>query len=431
MRERTLRIGHWSLWIVLVLAVALRVTYLAKTPYTVREHDVAAHIDYIHYMAEHWSVPPADDGWEFHQPPFYYAVAGLVWSAGTAAGWERDSILIGIQILSILFSVLFVIIAWWIGRMVFAQKRIGEWAAFLLVVAVFPALLLTSSRITNDSLAVAMGGLSIALLLQWHKSGNRRDWYLLAVALSFFLLTKITGLLLIPVALGLYAWRERLQWKKAMAPLAMFLLILAALTAWYPLVRMHELTDRSAIPGEEGLDPGVLLPTAPENFLTFHPVKIVEIPYVNPWSDESRRQYFWEYWFRSAFLGEWNFEDALLPWSRAVLVGGLGLMFFAFVGLWTTFQRGRAMEWWVLPAALVFLVFLGGAVAYRFQNTCACAQDFRYVFPVVIPWALFVAAGVGSAFGRWTGVWRIIGTAWIVMFGAVVSAFYILLPFAR
>ncbi len=415
--------GPWILWMILLLAIVLRVTYLAKTPYSVREHDVAAHIDYISYMAEHRRVPPAADGWEYHQPPLYYAASAVIWKTGAAVGWERDTQLFAVQIFSVFLSLAFVAIAAWIGRMIFGRKRMAEWAAFVLLIAIFPGLLIAGSRISNDSLAMVLSALAVALLLRWYRDGKTRDWYLLGIALSLAFLAKVAAVLLLPVALGLYAWKHRAQWKHHIAPLAVFVLIVAALTAWYPAVRLHEQSARAAIPGTEGLDPGVLLPTTPVNFLTFNPVKIVQIPYLDPWDDASRRQYFWEYWFRSAFLGEWNFGDALLPWSRAVLVGGLGMLFCAIVGLWQALRHGRNAEWWVLPVVAVAVVLLAGAVGYRFVNTCACAQDFRYSFPVVIPWALFAALGARYL--------RVAGGTWLLTCTAFVGVFYFLLPYAR
>ena len=427
MRERLLQIGRWSLWVILFLAIVLRVTYLVKTPYSVREHDVEAHIDYIEYMAEFGRIPAAADGWEYYQPPLYYAVSAVLWKAGDSAGWEYDTRLLSVQIFSVLLSIIFVVIAWWIGRMIFGHKRMEEWEAFVLIIAVFPSLLLTSSRITNDSLAVVMSGLTVAMLLQWYRSGKSRDWYLLAVVLSLALLTKMTAVLFVCVALGVFLWKYRAQWRQAVIPLLIFLLIIAALTAWYPAVRFHENVDRAVIPGVEGLDPGVLLPTKPMNFLTFNPVKVVEIPYNNPWDDASRRQYFWEYWFRSAFLGEWNFEERMMTASRAVLLGGLGLLVFAIVGLWMTVRRGWKAEWWVLPVVAVGLMLLAGAVGYRFVNTCSCAQDFRYSFPFVIPWGLFAAAGLASLPKKIRGA----GWAWLLLCAAAVVVFFTVLPSMR
>jgi hypothetical protein len=47
---------------------------------------VGGHIDYVQYMFTHWSVPPAQGGWEFYQPPLYYFLSALWMQAGQLLG---------------------------------------------------------------------------------------------------------------------------------------------------------------------------------------------------------------------------------------------------------------------------------------------------------------------------------------------------------
>src|SRR3954467_10146256 len=46
----------------------------------VRAYDGYAHFSYIWFLAENWRIPLPTSGWEFFQPPLYYAVMAWLWN---------------------------------------------------------------------------------------------------------------------------------------------------------------------------------------------------------------------------------------------------------------------------------------------------------------------------------------------------------------
>ena len=98
---------------------ALRVVYVLGTYYSERAHDTGPHIDYAKYLATHLRLPPAGGGWEFFQPPLYYAVAAAWLRAGAALGQTTESILSTLQFFSLLCSLATFGAVLWIGAMLF------------------------------------------------------------------------------------------------------------------------------------------------------------------------------------------------------------------------------------------------------------------------------------------------------------------------
>jgi hypothetical protein len=72
-------------------ALAVLCCYWSATSWSQRAYDVktfgeTGHIDYVVYLADHGSLPPLDQGWEYYQPPFYYEGAALTWRWAKWAG---------------------------------------------------------------------------------------------------------------------------------------------------------------------------------------------------------------------------------------------------------------------------------------------------------------------------------------------------------
>jgi hypothetical protein len=99
--------------------IALRTLYMLGTYYSERAHDTGPHIDYVKYLAANLRLPPAGGGWEFFQPPLYYAAAAAYLRAGTAVGQSAESILETLQAFSLICSVATLLVSLWIGVMLF------------------------------------------------------------------------------------------------------------------------------------------------------------------------------------------------------------------------------------------------------------------------------------------------------------------------
>ncbi len=399
----------WVFLLILLLGLTLRIIYLWQTPFFDREHDVNAHIDYIRFVADNWTIPPSNAGWEFHQAPLYYFVVAPFYALGRSLGWNDDLTLRGIQILSLAFSAitLFSVVA--IGRRLFPKREKLQQVLFMLGLVTLPALIINATPISNDALFHPLSFLFFALLIRWWQTEKWRDWHWMVLVAIAAWLTKASALLFVPIAFGCLLLKTTLPVQKRITHGLIAAVAIMILGGWLIAWRTMAETNPVMLPFNEvqGLSDSVLVRNSWENFLVFRPAQFIAIPYNLPHSDDAGRQYFWEYFLRSAFSGEWNFGSLLAPLHSATLFLSLLLVLAAI--------RGVAKTTWksLLSAAPVWLTgifVLVGALMYRIDTPCACNQDFRFSPLLAIPAFFFIVQGI-----RYKGT-----------FGAITESIYVL-----
>ncbi len=158
-----------GLYSVLVLGVMLRLVYFFSTSWMMRTNDLSGHIDYINYVRNYWTVPQWDKGWSYFQAPLYYFISALWWKSAALAGEDLRSVLRGLQSLSLLYSTGFLFFALWTLRLLAQQAKphfpLNSAALFI---AVYPGTMLSTVRISNDSLAQFLIAAAIMAWLAIH-----------------------------------------------------------------------------------------------------------------------------------------------------------------------------------------------------------------------------------------------------------------------
>jgi hypothetical protein len=371
---------------------ALRIVYVLGTYYSERAHDTGPHLDYARYLAANLRLPPAGGGWEFFQPPLYYAIAAAFLRGGAALGQRTESIFAVLQLFSLACALVTLGAALWIGAMLFpARIDRGRRRLFALAVAALPSLVFMASPISNDPMYEALSFVAGALLVFWWRHDSTRAWYAGIVVACLAVNTKSSGLVLLPIALTCLALRIDIPWRVRLRRVAASLAITVVGVASIPLMRAA--TDPTArrlvTMNVDGLPPALTLPSAPRNILTFDPAQVVVHPENFPWDDSQRRQFLLEFFFRSAFFGEYTFAPRLQPLERAILASALlGLPLIAFGA---AREFGDAHPVWPMPvsAAALLAVF----VLYRIKFPYAPSQDFRYVTFLAVPLTFFAVRG--------------------------------------
>lgn len=393
----TLRPPQWValLGLILTAATLLRVFYVLATPYWVRGHDTDGHIEYIEYIAENWQLPKPNEGWEYWHPPLYY-VKGAAWmSAGEALGLNRMERLFSLQIMALLLSLLTLGICVWIGWMLFEKKeRPIALPWFTAAIAFIPSLIFNAARINNDVLAITLAFAAIGCLIAWWKKQTWKMWIAVAVLIGLHLLTKNTGLLLLPVVFGSLLLARGVTWKRKAILGGISLGIIVLLSGWFTVYRHLQNTNQDMIVGNTGtLNSGLSIPNSVAAFTVFNPLKVIAIPYNNPWDDAARRQYFWEYWYRSAFFGEFHFgEDRKLMASWILVWSMLSFLVVIAGFLWAMRRKFHDS----LPMLLTLVVFALGHAAFRMEYAFGSSQDFRYALLVLLPLAYYLTVGLLS-----------------------------------
>ena len=203
-------------WIaaIAVLFVVLCVAYNLATPYRtsatynaislpdIGAPDEIAHVNYIHYLLGNKSFPvmqvPADENYEAHQPPLYYLLASPVSAIGSIINEQAEGFLL--RLLSTLIGLITLYFIYRTGRVIFPTGLIPigatAFAAFL------PMQIALFSSVTNDTLMEMFFAIAAFKLVRdvyegWSYSRAVRFGIIIGLAL----LTKTTGLLLIPTAI--------------------------------------------------------------------------------------------------------------------------------------------------------------------------------------------------------------------------------------
>ncbi len=391
-----------ALWI-LGCGLLARALYGIFTPYDTRAYDSAAHLEYVKYLASHLRLPPAS-GWEFHQPPLYYEMTSAFVRAGHLVGWSLPMTIPWIQLLSIAFSCLSLLAAAWVGLQLIRNTRSMEFLVFLALIAGLPALIMLSSRISNDVLITVEIFAAAGLLCRWHREHRVLDWYLLWLLAGIAFLTKLNGLC-IPIAvcvLVLFTGRAlRPGLRQWAGGIALFL----ALTVWLPLLRIHERPGdvrNLLLTGKASITSHLKIRHAPEDFLIFNPVAMLRQPFNTPYSNDGRRSNALEYLFRSALFGE--FHTFPVPWlPRDVLILALLLLPWMVYGLRDTLHRERKDT----PLTILFLTTLVLWLAYLTIFQFSPEQDFRFSPFFAVAGAYFIARGIqhGGKYWQTFGLW--------------------------
>ncbi len=405
------------------LATVLRWWYVFVTPFNTRGHDTDAHIDYIQFVLRTFRIPLAVDSWEFHQPPLYYFLAAIVAKLSTWAGYTWTAVLGILQGFSLLLSIITYGIALWISTLLIPRQDGRSRLLYGALLAVFPSLVFLASAISNDPLYQCLVIAVVAFLLHWWHTGKWRSWYATVFLIALASLTKVSASAFIPLAFFCLLVRRKVRWRTKFLHGFLGFLLIVVLSGWLPVMRLMEPNPiRTLTLGNDGMNGQLLIPNKPSSFLVFNPVQILKIPYNNPWNDGSRRTYFWEYFFRSAFFGEYDFPGLVRPFAVSTLFFGLLMLPFIVAGfLWSILRRTYAL----LPIWLLTLLIITSSLSYRFRFPYAPNQDFRFVVVLLIPLAFFAVAGTRLLPDKW----KFAGDFLLLALVISCSCFLLLIPF--
>lgn len=400
-----------SAWLIVAVTFGcfLRILYFFQTSSTVRAHDVDGHLEYIRYIMSHWTIPPLKDGWEFFQAPLYYYVSALITTLGTYWGLAA-SMTLHLQITALCYSIGSLLAAVWIGKHLFHRK--GERLAslfFILIVGLTPSIVFFAARINNDVLAHLLAFLTLALIMRWWQIGTNAYLVTSVIMLSFAVLTKTSALLLVPVLFLLLMLRQGLSRRKRIVCMGIALSILLLLTGWYFVLRFGIEHQNSVVANVTNLNGALRVDVSIATLGEFNPIRMIQIPFNNPWSDTAGRQYFWEYFFRSAFFGEFEHSRTLLPLASFLIAFALALMPFMVFGLVLSLRKYRMQS---LPLLLTSLILVLGQTIFRQRNPFSTAEDFRHSVILIIPAAYYIALGIEESTAGWRLVGRFFFAGW-------------------
>ena len=416
----------------LVAGAALRTLYVLTTPAAVRGHDAGKHLDYVRYVAAHWSLPLPHEGFEFYQPPLYYVLAApLVRLAHWRGAVDGDAWFL-LQLVALGLSVA----ALWLAlgtlrALLAAAARSGDAgrmrADFVVggsLLAVFTSLVFFAARINNDVLVQATSFGGLALLVAFWRSQRTATWAAFSLCVGLGLVTKSNTLVVAATGVVCLAAARAIDAPRKSRLAALLAGVVAAVAGWFVLPRWLE--ERRAkgflVSNTSWLNHKLILKNTADSLLGVHPLQVLEHPYNTPWSDAGGRQ-LWGYFVRSSLFGEFGFGAGMVPLCRALLVLLSLLTAVGLCGWWTSLRHRFRQD---LPLHALVALSLASQFAFRVMSPFSPSQDFRYSFLLVLPFAYFVALGL-----RDLPVWlrRTATVAWAAF--VVGSAFFVVTLWAK
>lgn len=392
--------------VMIALGVALRFGFYLDLPkYDKFGHDVDGHVAYVKYIAENHAIPADNECWTCYHPPVYFVASVPAWEMGRISG---PLALEGLQVESLLFSILFLFVACGFFKEFLTGAPFKIATALM---AFWPVLILVSPRIGNDQLFYLLHAVCVLCGYKYLKSGVGKYLVIAAVATALAIWTKSTGMVTLGTlalfAVGGYVtnFRSLIPSKTEVAGWLIFVLTIAGVAV------DRLLGDSDLVGNSQSLHSGLKIGNAIGNFVYFDLKSFLTEPYTSPWTDGLGREYFLNYMFKTSLFGEFKLLETAMGKILATVISMsfLGMVVVAARGFWSTKLRG--VHWILLLQAVAFvaaLAFLRNKIPF------SCSNDFRYIVPVLLSFVPFVSMGLhvdGSS-----TKWKVFGYAQVIIF---------------
>jgi hypothetical protein len=385
----------WFLVATVLAGTLVYANYLGYTSLAERNYDGPAHVEYIQSIAEQRRLPDVFACGACGHPPLYYALAALWSKVAAVGGWLPLEL--RLQWLSLLLFFSFVVFALLILRSRL-ERPVPLWMAAALVVF-WPSSVLNSVRVHNDALAAPLMLASIYFILAWDEHGRARDFRAALATAALSLLTKSTGYavavtLLLFAVLRLRSTRWHRESVKQCAVAVLVLTTAAALAAGARESREPSTLCQKVLGHACG---GRYVPPVadtPSRFLSFDAGDFLRRTDTMP--DDPERDYFLNRLAKSSLFGVMPLGEELATTRHRALgiVMSASLLLMTAVGaLSLSFLRGVNWRRYrvVVAAAAIMLAFL---VAFRLRLPNPFHEDFRHIFPALVPLCLGYVAVV-------------------------------------
>ena len=422
--------------VVFVITVLLRIYYVIMTKYTFLQHDswtfdaTAGHVAYVFRLADNGLRPLDVDPaslWSFYNPPLSYYLGAAWVCAGRAFGLADAQAAESLQWLSLAYSVG----ATYVGYLVLRQARLEGRALALgfCAWALVPFFVPLSGSIGPDGLLTLLSLATLLLLMRWYEDPTLARALRAGVCLGLALMTKTTAALLLLPALASLILRlvsargsYRIDIHGTIDQVVAALVPAAVLGGWwhvYAHLRFgmpfgyFQKVDPTDAMNRSGFGLAQrLLPWWSGGFDPFlHLASDYSIPLIA---------------LKSATFDEFVPDNPLLGFvgMLLLLIGAL-LTIAVFVGISRAAINLRSKTFGVKAGTIfmgvVLLSYVLGLVYFSLSEPFSCSSNFRYIVPVALPAAYFVAQLDRKDGGR-KAIWSLLGASLVLQVVFWVSA---------
>ncbi|MBN1700109.1 MAG: glycosyltransferase family 39 protein [Spirochaetales bacterium] len=397
--------------ILIVLGIALRLTYFIYTDSNLRQHDLWgawSHLEYIKYAAQTFSLPDVGT-YEAYHPPVHYFLSAIPYNAARLFNLGEAGAFRAVELLMVFFSSLTLIFVYKILDKIKVDRQV-----LLIGVALasfHPSFMYMSVYLNNDSTVAMFYIISFYYLITWVQEKKLKNVILLAVFISLSMLTKKSALILFPVSGIVFLvelFKDKKNTRKYIKHGVIFLIIALPLAFSYQ-IRNYILFRQDLSYAVAPL--GHIMPNNPYNLFHVSVENLLKRPFVSAAPHENT--FFLRMLIRTSLFSVFEFNRLT---DVAVVMMALYLVFILVITLNFILLRKKDMS----PYGYVFLLnFAVTLIVYfrmRLYSPYDCTQAFRYIAPFFM---ISLSYFAGTSFVRFSG------TKYPVLNGIVKGSFWL------
>ena len=430
---------HWTFWIVFAPALFLRFWYTINTNPRVRSYYVffgGGHYDYIETIVSNLHLPSMNGNWEAFQPPLYYIISAIVfvfnyfWLIIADSKFENITdfdayFTFWQQQLVFLYSLIFLIFSYRIICLV-TKSKLTQGFCFALV-AFWSSGIIHSARMGNDSLAYALFAVSLFWILKYYQDNNSISLKKSILFVGLALLTKANALTLIPILAYVVLVNNKSATKfetdsnnrlvpiKLHQPKKAILksIRVICLTALFYLPTFVRGVHSTIVNGTDSLVSSASIIDfkllSNNNWLNYFGFDVIAF-LSNVWTNtryDLQKDNFWHFLLKTSLYGEFEFLGIIQNWiarimQPTVLILVATIIYFLVQDIWLSknaLKNPKDKKFGVrIILWLTVLISLLSLLVYRIKLPFVSNNDFRYIFPMIVPLAILILA---PSVGEW------------------------------
>lgn len=384
-------------FLIVASGVLLRAIYILYTGVETRQHDVytfgepEGHAGYIEYLYSHLHLPDFDprEIWQYYHPPFHHILVVVWLKINTALGvsWFRAKE--NIQVLSLLYSSLALILSYKIFSELGLKKN-GMIPA-LSILAFHPTFIIMAGSVNNDILSIVFLLGAVYYTMLWWKTPSLPAILKIALCVGFGMMTKLSVSMAAPAIALVFLVKLILEKKKFLSYVKQFLLfglVCAPLGLWWgvrnyilfkmPFTYVPSLGDQS-----HQYIGNYSVMTRLFDF-SLYQFKNVFVSWGDPYFDHN----VFIGLFKTSTFGEQQLmfsSSAGYGFAEALFYANLSLILLSVAAMvWVLFKKNTLEKMMKAFLFTLYFTFLFSYIQFCFAFPHTCTQNIRYATPCIL-----------------------------------------------
>lgn len=377
-------------FLIIAAACFANLSFVTNTDIAGVQYDFLSCYNYIEYVMENhlmfWQENPllTRPSYSSYHPILHYLLAGFTVITGEAIGATRAASNEALQVLLVSYMMWYYVLCAKILELCAFKSSVR--LVLLAFIALFPVYNAIAGLINNDCLLLPLQAGAVYYALLYYFNGGRKNLFLIWVFVTLACLTKLSGVLILPMV-GMALLLRLIKEKKLNVfgeEVIFGIAILAGVAVW-PLYQYYILhISADFVPPQDHLA------LAPFSYWErFSPLKA--FVYERMFYDDYGPN-LWETLTKTALFGQWNFAargGKIMKLIALMVLGYKLINAIMIVGVSYLLVKSQDKKMTALSFALLFGL-IGGLIAFSVKHPFMCNQDFRYIAILPLSYALIL-----------------------------------------